>query len=416
MAIKLVTNGLTEAKIRVVGIGGGGGNALNSMVDKGIEGVEFVAINTDMQALNTSKADVKIQIGRGITKGLGTGMIAETGFKSVEESREEIERALEGSDMIFITAGMGGGTGTGGAPAVARIAKNINSLVVGIITKPFNFEGKPRSELAIHGIEKLKAEVDSLIVIPNQKISHLISEDATEEEAFAIADKVLYNATKGISQIITRTGRINVDFADVRTIMKDMGDAMIGSGIASGENRCDRAVNDALSNPVLEQIDIMGSKCILTNICHNGSLKYREIEKINETIQKAAGEDAKYIFGLVTDEDMKDELMVTLIATGFNTANAKAYEIDTETISPDAELNKKYIGDLDAKITTMPTAEELAKYDIPAAARRKVQLNDDLSEDKIEKKKLFFDENEFEEFDLEKNDFNKPAFLRRQMD
>jgi cell division protein FtsZ len=416
MAIKLVTNHLNGAKIRVVGVGGGGGNALNSMVDKGIEGVEFVAINTDIQALESSKADVKIQIGRNITGGLGTGMVSETGFKAVEESREEIERALEGSDMVFITAGMGGGTGTGGAPAVARIAKSLNSLVVSIVTKPFNFEGKPRQELAVQGLEKLKSEVDSMIVIPNQKITHLITDDATSDEAFAIADKVLYNATKGISQIITKTGRINVDFADVRTIMKDMGDAMIGTGIASGENRSQRAVNDALSNPVLEQIEIQGSKCVLTNICHNGSLKFKENEIINDIIQKAAGEDAKYIFGLAVDTEMKEEVMVTVIATGFNSV-AKAYEVNTEN-NPEAEANSKYIGSPSAKIVNMPTAEELTQYDKPAAERRGVKLNDDLSEDNNVKKKFSFDDEDFgfEDFNLDENDFNKPAFLRRQMD
>ncbi|MCX6165033.1 MAG: cell division protein FtsZ [Ignavibacteriae bacterium] len=222
MPIQLIPDSLDGAKIRVVGVGGGGGNIVNSMVNKGIEGVEFIAVNTDAQALEISKANVKIQIGKNITKGLGTGM------KAVEETRDTLEKALLGSDMVFITAGMGGGTGTGGAPEVAHIAKSQNALVVAIVTKPFEFEGRPRTELANQGLERLKEEVDSLIVIPNQRIFELISVDTDKRAAFELANKVLYNATRGISQIITKTGEINVDFADVRTIMKDMGDAMIG--------------------------------------------------------------------------------------------------------------------------------------------------------------------------------------------
>ncbi|MEZ4822324.1 MAG: cell division protein FtsZ [Ignavibacteria bacterium] len=237
MAIKLSDNTHNGAKIRVVGVGGGGGNVLNSMLDKGIEGVEFIAVNTDTQALQMNNAEKKIQIGRGITKGLGTGMKDEIGYKAVEESRDEIEEALEGSDMVFVTAGMGGGTGTGGAPAVARIARSMGALVIAIVTKPFTFEGKPRMELANRGLEKLKNEVDSLIIIPNQNILSIISKDLPKNRAFELADRVLYNAARGISKIITDTGEINVDFSDGRTIMEDMGDAMIGTGIAIGENR-----------------------------------------------------------------------------------------------------------------------------------------------------------------------------------
>ncbi|MCY7361669.1 MAG: cell division protein FtsZ [Ignavibacteria bacterium] len=318
MPIKLAVNNNNGAKIKVIGIGGGGGNVLNSMVDKGIEGVEFISINTDLQALESNKAEIKIQIGRGLTKGLGAGMDEEVGCKAIEESRKEIEDALAGSDMVFITAGMGGGTGTGGAPAVARIAKNLGALVVAIVTKPFHFEGKPRMELALKGLDKLKNEVDSLIAIPNQNITRLISENASYKQSFELADRVLYNATKGISKIITDTGLINVDFADVRTIMKDTGDAMIGTGMAKGEGRADKAANDALVNPVLDEINIEGSKCVLTNICSNGEVSFVEIEKINEIVQNAAGEDAKYIFGLVEDPKMGDEIMVTVIATGFS--------------------------------------------------------------------------------------------------
>lgn len=413
MPIRLATNYLTGAKIKVVGVGGGGGNVLNSMVDKGIEGVEFIAINTDSQALEINQADIKIQIGRSLTKGLGTGMEDEMGYKAVEESRNEIEEVLSGSDMVFITAGMGGGTGTGGAPAIARIAKSIGALVVAIVTKPFNFEGKPRMELAIKGLEKLKNEVDSLIAIPNQNITRLISKDATKDEAFELADRVLYNATKGISKIITDTGDINVDFADVRTIMKDTGDAMIGTGIASGENRAEKAANDALINPVLDEINIQGSRCVLTNICSNGKITFSEIEIINEIVQEAAGEDAKYIFGLVDDSKMSDEIMVTVIATGFT---------KKDKISLSEEIKKEreegyYAGykNQKGKITIIPSGDELTKYDVPAYNRREVKLNDDLSENVKKIKIEAEDDFGFDEFNPDE-DYSKPAFLRRQMD
>ncbi len=409
MPIRLAINNHTGAKIKVVGVGGGGGNVLNSMVDKGIDGVEFIAVNTDAQALDKNKAEVKIQIGKSLTKGLGTGMDSVLGFKAAEESRNEIEEALAGSDMVFITAGLGGGTGTGGAPAVARIAKSLGALVVAIVTLPFNFECKPRMDLALEGLEKLKNEVDSLIAIPNQNITKLISKDASSKQAFELADRVLYNATRGISKIITDTGDINVDFADVRTIMKDTGDAMIGSGIASGDGRAQRAANDALVNPVLDEIHIEGSKCVLTNICSNGNISFSEIEKINEIIQEAAGEDAKYIFGLVEDTKMSDEIMVTVIATGFTKKEESKF----------AEPPKKEPENIDGyrakgRISVLPSGEDLKTLDDPAYIRRQVSLNEDLSEN-ITKPKIHEEENDFVNINPEE-DFSKPSFLRRQMD
>ncbi|MDZ4712609.1 MAG: cell division protein FtsZ [bacterium] len=410
MAIRLVNNNRNGARIKVVGVGGGGCNVLNSMVNKGIEGVEFVAINTDAQALEINKADTKIQIGRSLTKGLGAGMVEDIGFKAVEESRTEIEAELEGCDMVFVTAGMGGGTGTGGAPAVARIARSAGALVVAIVTKPFQFEGKPRMDLANKGLEKLKNEVDSMIIIPNQNIIRLITKDATSTQAFELADRVLYNATKGISRIITETGDINVDFADVRTIMKDMGDAMIGTGIAAGDNRAERAANDALVNPVLDEIKIEGSKCVLSNICHNGNITMNEIELINEIVQNAAGEDAKYIFGLVKDPKMGEEIMVTVIATGFS-KQAKM----SEEFGADEKINRltEALSNT-GRISTLPTHESLKTLDGPAYIRREVALNEDLSE-KPKKIRIEVDE-EFGFQDLTLDEFSKPAFLRKQMD
>lgn len=416
MSIRLAQPNQNGAKIKVVGVGGGGGNVVNSMVDKGIEGVEFIAINTDSQSLDRNKAELKLQIGRNLTKGLGAGMDDEIGYKAVEESRNEIEDLLSGSDMVFITAGMGGGTGTGGAPAVARIAKSVGALVVAIVTKPFHFEGKPRMELAVRGLEKLKNEVDSMIAIPNQNITRLINKDATTKQAFELADRVLYNATKGISKIIIDTGDINVDFADVRTIMKDTGDAMIGTGMASGENRAEKAANDALVNPVLDEINIEGSKCVLTNICSNGNVSFMEIEKINEIVQTAAGEDAKYIFGLVEDSKMGDEIMVTVIATGFSKKQVVVNSTETrkeKLIENEESFFKGY--NQRGKITSMPSSEELKEYDTPAFGRRAVNLNEDLSEN-LKKIKIEADDDfGFEDLDIEE-DFSKPAFLRRQMD
>jgi cell division protein FtsZ len=408
MSIQLIPDSNDGAKIRVVGVGGGGGNIVNSMVNKGIEGVEFIAVNTDAQALDISKANVKIQIGKNITKGLGTGMKDEIGMKAVEETRDTLEKALTGSDMVFITAGMGGGTGTGGAPEVAHIAKSQNALVVAIVTKPFEFEGRPRMEMANQGLERLKEEVDSLIVIPNQKIFELISVDTDKKSAFELANKVLYNATKGISQIITKTGEINVDFADVRTIMKDMGDAMIGTGIAEGENRAEKASLDALSNPLLDDIDIAGSKCVLVNISSNGSIKMSEIGRINQIIQEKAGEDAKYILGIVDDKDMKDEIMVTVIATGFAKAAelAKTEEVEAQT--------KKYA----TVITELPKDQKAYKdLDEPAWKRRydKININDDLSEEAPKKKEKTLDDLGFD-INIEEKFMKTPGFLRRQMD
>jgi len=418
MSIRIVDDSKSGAKIRVVGVGGGGGNALNSMVNKGIEGVEFIAINTDAQVLEKNKAETKIQIGRSLTKGLGAGMVEEIGYKAVEESREEIESALKGSDMVFVTVGMGGGTGTGGAPAVARIAKSLGALVVTIVTKPFRFEGKHKLELAMRGIEKLKNEVDSLIVIPNENILGLVSKEATNKQAFELADRVLYNAVNGISKIITETGEINVDFADVKTIMKDMGDAMIGTGIASGKDRAEKAAEDALLNPLLDEIKISGSKCVLTNICANG-LKVGEIETINEIIQKAAGEDAKYIMGWVEDENMQEEIMVTIIATGFNkkAIQVKTHVEQSEMVFNDKtpENNYKGYSNNKGRISTMPSHEELRRFDEPAYTRRQVELTDDLSEKKKKFVSDFEDDLDFNEIN-QNDDFEKPAFLRRSAD
>jgi cell division protein FtsZ len=316
--IELDTRAEYGAKIRIVGVGGGGSNAVNAMINKGLEGVEFCVLNTDMQALEISEAPLKLQIGKNLTRGLGAGADPEVGRKAVEEDREEIARLLSGSDMVFVTAGMGGGTGTGGAGVVASIAKSIGALVVGIVTKPFSFEGKRRTKQAEEGIEELRKHVDTLIVIPNQKLLALVEQATSFMEGFSIANQVLYNATRGISELIIRHGYINVDFADVRTVMREMGDAIMGSGIGLGEHRAAQAAENAISSPLLEGVSISGAQGVLVNITGGRSMTLLEVSEATQIIHDAAGDDANLIFGAVLDDTMTDEIMVTVIATGFN--------------------------------------------------------------------------------------------------
>ncbi len=416
MSIQLLPNELNGAKIKVVGIGGGGGNILNSMVDKGIDGVEFISINTDSQALEISKADLKIQIGRNITKGLGTGANTSLGDKAAEESRDEIARALTGSDMVFITAGMGGGTGTGASPLIAKLAKSLDILVVAIVTKPFGFEGTPRMNAALEGIEKLKREVDSLIVIPNQRIRELIPDRATKNQALALANVVLYNATKGISQIITKTGEINVDFADVKTTMKNTGDAIIGTGIANGEGRAMKAVSEALSNPILENIDITGAKNVLVNIASDGNIGFDEIDLINSQVQEAVGEKANYIFGLMDDNDLDGEVMVTVIATGFRKEHVQS-DIDIPLEPVYSNVSGLYTSDNEkGRIKSIP--DDISSLDTPAHIRRgrstETAINEDLSEKEPSIQRRSKLNHGFADNDLK--DVDPPAFLRRSLD
>lgn len=311
-----------EAKICVVGVGGGGGNAINNMVAKGIRGdVEFVAVNTDSQALANNEASQKIQAGRTLTKGLGAGARPDRGAEAVEESSHEIEQALEGYDMVFITAGMGGGTGTGGAPVVASIARNMDILTVAVVTKPFACEGGRRMRTAEQGIELLRENVDTLIVIPNERLLDIVDDSTSLVEAFAEADEVLYNATRGISDLITVSGIINLDFADVKTTMKDGGTALMGASTASGSDRAEKAAVQAISSPLLDGLTIAGATNVLVNITSGPSLGLREATKATGIIQSEAGEDVEVIFGTVIDEDMGEELRVTVIATGFGDEN-----------------------------------------------------------------------------------------------
>jgi cell division protein FtsZ len=311
---------ILSAKLKVIGVGGGGCNAIESMMKKGLSGVEYVAINTDAQVLATSNADQKIQIGTNLTKGLGAGADPNVGRKALEEDRDKITKILEDSDMVFITTGMGGGTGTGAAPIVASIAQSVGALVVGIVTKPFKWEGKKRMLNAEEGISEMRQYVDSLIVIPNERILNVLEDTAQVFKAFDKPNEVLHEATSGIADIITIEGQINVDFADVRSVMNHSGEALMGCGIASGENRAEEAAQKAISSPLLEGVSIKGAKNILLNVTASSNLTMKEITEGNQIISDAAGEEANIIFGLVQKEEMNEYVSYTVIATGFDTS------------------------------------------------------------------------------------------------
>ncbi|WP_105253200.1 cell division protein FtsZ [Pseudoalteromonas sp. T1lg75] len=305
-----------EAVIKVIGVGGGGGNAVEHMVQQHIEGVKFITANTDAQALRKSSADVTVQLGTQITSGLGAGANPEIGKKSAEEDAETIKSALQGADMVFIAAGMGGGTGTGAAPVVARLAKELGILTVAVVTRPFDFEGKKRASAADQGINELAEIVDSLITIPNNKLLKVLGKGTTLLDAFAKANDVLYGAVQGIAELITRAGLINVDFADVRTVMSAMGTAMMGSASASGPDRAQEAAEAAISSPLLEDVDLTGAKGILVNITAGMDLSIEEFEIVGNHVKALASENATVVVGTAIDMEMSDELRVTVVATG----------------------------------------------------------------------------------------------------
>lgn len=304
------------AKIKVVGVGGGGCNAVNTMIRAGLSGVEYIVANTDSQALNVSLADVKVQLGSEITKGLGAGANPEVGRKAALDEYERLSEVLEGADMVFVTAGMGGGTGTGAAPVIAKLSREMGALTVGVVTKPFVFEGKKRFRQAESGIQVLEENVDSLITIPNQRLLYLAGESLSLVDTFKKADEVLLNAVRGISDLINNTGHINADFADVKTVMANKGLALMGTGFCSGPDRAIKAANEAISSPLLEDITIDGATGIIINITGNDSLTMHETNEAVTLIMEAADEDAEIIFGTVIDENLEDDVKVTVIATG----------------------------------------------------------------------------------------------------
>lgn len=320
---ELVDSAPQSAIIKVIGVGGGGGNAIQHMVDRNVEGVDFICANTDAQALKNLSAKTMLQLGSSITKGLGAGADPELGREAALEDRERIAEILDGADMVFITAGMGGGTGTGGAPVVAEVARELNILTVAVVTKPFLFEGRKRMQIAEAGIKELATQVDSLITIPNEKLLDVMGLDTPLLEAFSAVDDVLLGAVQGIADLIIRPGIMNVDFADVRTVMSEMGVAMMGTGEATGENRARDAARSAIRSPLLEDIDFNGARGILVNIAAGANISLGEFAEVGATIEEFASENATIVVGTVIDQDMSDEMRVTIVATGLGQVEAE---------------------------------------------------------------------------------------------
>jgi cell division protein FtsZ len=384
MKFELVDSYSQSAVIKVVGIGGGGGNAVNHMVNSSIEGVDFICANTDAQALKSIRARSVIQLGNTLTKGLGAGANPEIGRQAALDDRDRILEVLEGSDMVFITAGMGGGTGTGAAPVIAEIAKEAGILTVAVVTKPFPFEGKKRREIAEKGIEELSQFVDSLITIPNEKLLPVLGRDVSLISAFAAANDVLLGAVQGIADLITRPGLINVDFADVRTVMAEMGMAMMGTGVGRGPNRSREAAEQAIASPLLEDINLQGARGILVNITGGLDLAIGEFDEVGNVIKEFASDDAVVVIGTVIDPDIQDEVRVTVVATG-RAGQRQAGEAQIKLVH-------KHTGEIDYGEMTRR----------PALARKQSQME---PRGEVKKEK---------EMDLEYLDI--PAFLRRQAD
>jgi cell division protein FtsZ len=382
-----------HAKMKVIGVGGAGGNAVNHMIDAGLSGVEFIVANTDLQALGISKAPCKLQIGEQLTGGLGAGAMPEVGRQAAIEDRDKLEEALEGADMVFITCGMGGGTGTGASPVIAEVAKKGGALTIAIVTKPFNFEARKRMARATAGIEELKENVDALIVIPNQKLLEYVDTHVSLLEAFKIADGVLHRATKGISDLVAIPGLINLDFADIRTTMSEKGDALLGTGFAKGQSRGVEAARGAISSPLLEDSSISGAKGVLVNITGGEDMGLHEVAEAAEVISRAVGEDVNLIFGAVIDPKANGEMQVTVIATGFN-RSAK------EQASP--ELIKDLFG-----------REDRLREGKPKTCFRSIEA----TASPLGKKKEVFPKPEAsvpEECSLEEEDLEIPPYLRRK--
>jgi len=312
-----------NARMKVVGVGGAGGNAVNRMIDEDLEGVEFISANTDAQALKQSRAQVTIQLGKKLTRGLGAGARPEIGRQALAESADEVRASLEGADLVFVTAGMGGGTGTGGAPMVAEIARELGALTIGIVTRPFSFEGKKRDRQATQGLEELRRTADTMIVVPNDRILSVVPKGTTFKDALKKADEVLLHATQGISDLIRVSGEVNVDFADVRTIMSCRGPALMGSGFGEGDNRAQEAAQESVSSPLLDDVSIRGALGVLINITGGMDLAIDEVTQISTIIQEEAGDEAEIIFGAVHDPNLEGQIRVTVIATGFDNGGQK---------------------------------------------------------------------------------------------
>jgi cell division protein FtsZ len=367
-----------NAKMKVIGVGGAGGNAVNRMIFAGLQGVEFIALNTDCQALNKCSAATKIQIGSRVTKGLGSGGDPDIGRRSAEESRDAIEEIVQGADMVFVTAGMGGGTGTGAGPVVAEVAKKAGALTVAVVTKPFIFEGRRRTRQAEEGIAEIRKQADTVITIPNQRLLQVVAKDTPLLDAFGVADEILLKATRGISDLITRPGEINLDFADVRTIMSEKGDAIMGTGSATGDNRAKEAAQRALRSPLLDDVSIAGARGLLINVTGSPLMTLAEVCDAANTICEASGSDANVIFGTAIDETLSEEIRVTVIATGLgqraeHTEERSAERLDETRTNPNPfqrVFRRREIPEVDggARVSIDPCLE--VDYDTPAFLRR----------------------------------------------
>ena len=321
---ELVEKMAPNAVIKVIGVGGGGGNAVNHMVNSSVDGVEFITANTDAQAIKNCGSKLQLQLGTSVTKGLGAGANPEVGRQAALEDRDQIMEALQGADMVFITTGMGGGTGTGAAPIIAEVAKEMGILTVAVVTRPFPFEGRRRMQVALKGIEELAASCDSLITIPNEKLITVLGRNATMVQAFRAANDVLLGAVQGIAELITRPGLINVDFADVKTVMSEMGMAMMGTGTARGDDRAQAAAESAIQNPLLDDVNLAGANGILVNITAGPDFTMSEFDEVGRTVENFASEDATIVIGTVLDPDMQDDVRVTVVATGLNAGRARS--------------------------------------------------------------------------------------------
>ena len=389
-----------KANLKVIGVGGAGGNAVNRMIQAGMKGVDFMVINTDAQDLENNAAENKIQIGKNLTRGLGAGAKSEIGRDAIESDKDAVKSLIEGADMVFITAGMGGGTGTGAAPRVAQTAREMGVLTVGIVTLPFNFEGPKRMNRGLAGITELRKVCDTLIAIPNQKLMSVVDKNTTVVEAFKLADSVLHHASKGISDLINVHGLVNLDFADVETIMKNMGEAVIGTGTAKGEERAVLAAQQAISSPLLDNASIAGAQGVLVNITGGSDLAIMEVDQATNIIFEEAGQGANIIFGAVIDPSLNDEIMVTVIATGFNHKVASD-EISNKTIESHLEMKQQYKSVTEQE--NVPLHEQDHECDTQP---------EQLPIENTEPKKLFDDLNHLSST----NDLEVPAFLRRQQD
>jgi len=385
-----------KAKLKVVGVGGAGGNAINRMISTNMEGVDFIVINTDAQDLENNAAEQKIQIGSNLTKGLGAGARSTIGLEAMETDKDAVQSLLEGADMVFITAGMGGGTGTGAAPVIAQIARELDILTVGIVTLPFNFEGPKRMNRGLSGISEMRKACDTLLIIPNQKLMSIVDKSTTLLEAFHLADSILNQAAKGISDLINVHGMINLDFADVETIMKNMGEAIMGTGFASGEERAVLSAQQAIASPLLDNASISGAQGILVNITGGKGLTLHEVDEATSIIFEEAGNDANIIFGAVIDPNLEEEIQVTVIATGFN--NHK-YREDSDETKHSTTSSKREVNRLLGEKINVSLSEQ---KNIPEA----ISLENEKPNPNI----LIDDDNPV----IYGNDIEIPAFIRRQ--